>query len=39
MTQVKILVVEDEQSLLEIISNDLVKSNYKVDVSCDGLDD
>lgn len=36
--QVKILVVEDEQSLLEIITNDLVKSNYKVDVSSDGLD-
>lgn len=36
--QVKILVVEDEQSLLEIISNTLLKSNYKVDVSSDGLD-
>lgn len=35
---VKILTVEDEQSLLEIISNALVKSNYKVDVSSDGLD-
>lgn len=34
----KILVVEDEQSLLEIISNTLVKSNYKVDTSIDGLD-
>lgn len=34
----KILVIEDETSLLEIISNILVNSKYNVDTSTDGLD-